>query len=132
MLLVSPAFAGFDAEKIISPSLGPTSYTRINTVGNSCLSAMGRALVEARGASRGVPAAKCDGASIMRPFAKLILMNFLVLVPGGYVFFEWTPLPVSDQVHTLIVLLVGFAMTTVHSVAYRRAVMSPPKSPPTS
>jgi D-lactate dehydrogenase len=29
MLLASPAFAGFDAEKIISPSLGPTSYTRI-------------------------------------------------------------------------------------------------------
>jgi hypothetical protein len=30
MLLASPAFAGFDAEKIISPSLGPTSYTRID------------------------------------------------------------------------------------------------------
>jgi hypothetical protein len=33
MLLASPAFAGFDAEKIISPSLGPTSYTRIKYSG---------------------------------------------------------------------------------------------------
>jgi sterol desaturase/sphingolipid hydroxylase (fatty acid hydroxylase superfamily) len=61
----------------------------------------------------------------MSPFARLILMNFLVLVPGGYVFFEWTPLPVPQPVHTLLVLVVGFAMTTLHSVAYRRAVHRP-------
>jgi glycine hydroxymethyltransferase len=35
MLLASPAFAGFDAEKVISPSLGPTSYTRIFFAGRN-------------------------------------------------------------------------------------------------
>lgn len=58
----------------------------------------------------------------MSPFSRLILMNFVVLVPGGFVFFEWTPLPVPGWVHTLLVLFVGFGMTTVHSWAYRRAV----------
>ncbi|OJF75657.1 MAG: hypothetical protein BKP49_11135 [Treponema sp. CETP13] len=51
---------------------------------------------------------------------KLHLMNFLMLVPGGFVFLEYVKLPIPETLRYIIVLIIGFGMVTYNIHTYRK------------
>ena len=58
----------------------------------------------------------------MDPYKLFYLANFLMLVPGGFVFLAFVPMPVHEWIRYLIVLVIGFLMVVFNTRNLKRGL----------